>query len=99
MNGYVPASVASALCALGAGALILGRSILVDAAVFFMSLSMSMRTRLFAGQEHSRAVSAWIAAVALDIPVGPVLVSFLLDHFWWCSVFLLNIPLCLIAFI
>ncbi|MCK7636744.1 MFS transporter [Corynebacterium sp. P7202] len=65
-----------------------------------MSLSMSMLTRLFAGQEHSRAVSAQTtAAVALGIPVGPGLGSFLLDHFWWCSVFLLNIPLCLIAFI
>lgn len=90
---------ASALCAWSGstGLLIVGRAILGAAAGVFMPLSMSMLARLFSGEERSRAVSAWTAAVALGIPVGPVLGGFLVDHFWWGSVFLVNIPLCLVA--
>ena len=92
-------SIASALCAFApsSGWLIVGRAFLGASAGVFMPLSMSMLTRMFEGAARSRAISVWTAAVALGIPVGPLLGGWLLDHFWWGSVFLINVPLAAVA--
>lgn len=94
-------SVASMSCAYAPSALwlILGRGLLGAAAGIFMPVSMSLLTRMFKGSDRSRAISVWTAAIALGIPVGPLLGGWLLDHFWWGSVFLINVPLSGVAFL
>lgn len=91
--------LASAACAWAPDAtwLILARGLMGAAAGFYMPLSMSMLTRMFSGSDRSRAISLWTVAVALGIPIGPLLGGWLLDHFWWGAVFVINIPLTLIA--
>src|SRR5439155_745830 len=42
--------------------------------------------------ERPRAIGLWATAVGIGIATGPVLGGLLLDHFWWGSVFLINVP-------
>jgi len=52
---------------------------------------------LFAPEERGRAVAAISASTMLSFPIGPIVGGFLLDHFWWGSVFLINVPVVVIA--
>ena len=58
---------------------------------------LSVITVLFDGDERSRAVGIWYAASFISLPVGPVLGGWVLAHAWWGWVFLINVPLTVIA--
>ena len=90
---------ASAACAWSAstGQLIAARAVLGLGAAVIMPLSGAVLTVLFEGKDRSRALSIWLTASALGIPLGPLLGGWLLDNFWWGSVFLINVPLIGIA--
>ncbi|MEU4240190.1 MFS transporter [Actinoplanes sp. NPDC026619] len=92
---------ASAACAWSAstGQLIAARTALGLGAAVIMPLSGAVLTVLFEEKERSRALSIWLTASALGIPLGPLLGGWLLDNFWWGSVFLINVPLIGIALI
>ncbi|SFP66561.1 drug resistance transporter, EmrB/QacA subfamily [Amycolatopsis arida] len=87
--------LASLACAYAAdaGQLIAARALLGVGAAVLVPLSMSMLTVLFPAEERGRAIAVWTTAMAIGIPLGPVLGGWLLDHFWWGSVFLINVPL------
>ncbi|MBU2670996.1 DHA2 family efflux MFS transporter permease subunit [Actinoplanes bogorensis] len=86
--------VASVACAYAssAGLLIAARAVLGLGAAVIMPLSGAVLTTLFDSSERARAMSIWVTASALGIPLGPLLGGWLLDHFWWGSVFLINVP-------
>ncbi|NUK10365.1 MFS transporter [Streptomyces lunaelactis] len=44
------------------------------------------------GKQRGRAVTLWTAVMTTGISVGPVVSGLLLEHFWWGSVFLINLP-------
>src|SRR5207247_112855 len=50
-------------------------------------------------KERGRAIGIWAAVAAGGSSIGPVIGGFLLTHFWWGSVFLINVPVTIIAFI
>jgi EmrB/QacA subfamily drug resistance transporter len=52
---------------------------------------------LFSDEERPKAVAAIMAATMLGQPIGPLLGGWLLTTFWWGSVFLINIPVVLVA--
>ncbi|HEX4703600.1 MAG TPA: MFS transporter [Pseudonocardiaceae bacterium] len=79
------------------GTLIAARAVLGLAAAFLMPLSMSVLAVLFTPAERPRAMAVWATANSIGIPLGPILGGWLLDHFWWGSVFLINVPLVAIA--
>lgn len=91
--------LASAACAAApsAGALIAGRAVLGLGAAFLMPLSMSVLTVVFSPEERPRALGIWVMATAISLPIGPILGGFLLDHFWWGSIFLINVPVVLLG--
>lgn len=62
-----------------------------------MPSTLSIITNVFTGAERGRAIAAWAAVSGLGIIGGPVLGGWLLEHFWWGSVFLVNVPIVLIA--
>lgn len=80
-------------------ALIAARTALGLGAAFLIPLSMSLVTVLFTDEERPRAFGIWAAANFLAFPVGPILGGLFLQHFWWGSVFLINVPIVALALI
>jgi EmrB/QacA subfamily drug resistance transporter len=93
--------LASAFCAFAssAGELIVWRAVLGVGAAMLIPLSMSVLTVLFTPEERPRAMGIWATANMVGIPLGPILGGWLLDHYWWGSVFLINLPVVAIALV
>src|SRR5450432_1088067 len=93
--------LASLACAYAtsAGQLIAARAVLGLAAAVILPMSLAVLPVLFTAAERPRAIAAVGGATFLGYPVGPILGGWLLDHFWWGSVFLINIPVVVIAVI
>jgi len=65
-----------------------------------MPLSMAVLPVLFPDrQERARALTIWVTSTAIGLPLGPIVGGWLLDTFWWGSVFLINAPLVVIGVI
>jgi EmrB/QacA subfamily drug resistance transporter len=90
---------ASLACSFAAtpGQLIAGRAVLGFGAAFLMPLSMSVLTVLFTDEERPKAITAWVTANSLGIPLGPVVGGWLLDHYRWGSIFLINVPVVIVG--
>jgi MFS family permease len=66
-------------------------------AAAIIPLSLSALTVLFTPDERPRAVGVWAASNFLALPLGPILGGWLLTNYWWGWVFLLNVPVVLVA--
>ncbi|GAA3374867.1 DHA2 family efflux MFS transporter permease subunit [Streptomyces sannanensis] len=60
-------------------------------------LALAVLPSLFTPEERPKAVGIVSAASALGLPLGPIVGGWLLDHFWWGSVFLINVPMAAIG--
>ena len=89
----------SAACAAATspGAFIAARLVLGLAGAGVVVMAMSALTVLFTPAERPRAVGIWAAANFLALPVGPILGGWLLTHYWWGWVFLINVPVALVG--
>ena len=92
---------ASAACAYatGTGELIAARAVLGIGAAAIFPLSLSVIPVLFAPEERQKAIALMASATFISSPIGPVVGGYLLDHFWWGSVFLINVPVVALAVI
>ncbi|OSP40851.1 MFS transporter, partial [Streptomyces sp. 13-12-16] len=73
--------------------LILARALLGVAGATLMPATLALIRNLFHDpRERSLAIGIWGATASAGTAVGPVLGGFLLEHFWWGSVFLINLP-------
>lgn len=99
--GLLVFGLASVGCAYASSSLelIVGRALLGLGAALLVPLSMSIIPVLFSEEERPRAIGVWMMANALGIPLGPIVGGWLLNNYWWGSVFLINIPLVIIALI
>ncbi|MFJ3233270.1 MFS transporter [Streptomyces sp. NPDC086787] len=98
--GYALFGVASAVAALAPNAqvLILARALLGVGGAMIMPATLSILRQVFPDRrERALAIGVWSAVAAVGAAVGPLLGGFLLEHFWWGSVFLVNIPLMLVS--
>jgi len=82
-----------------AGAFIAARSLLGLAAGFMVPLVISSVAVMFTEEELPRAVGVWGAANFLGLPIGPILGGWLLSHYWWGWVFLMNVPVVVIGLV
>jgi MFS family permease len=60
-----------------------------------MPATLSIISNVFDPRERARAIGVWAGAVGLAVAIGPVVGGALLEHFWWGSVFLINVPIVL----
>ncbi|MFG2575538.1 MFS transporter [Streptomyces sp. NPDC048481] len=98
--GYALFGVASALAAFAGSAqtLIAARALLGVGGAMIMPATLSILRQVFPDRrERALAVGIWSAVAAVGAAIGPLLGGFLLEHFWWGSVFLVNIPLMLVS--
>jgi EmrB/QacA subfamily drug resistance transporter len=80
------------------GELILGRGLMgIGAALIFPS-TLAIVIDVFRNPtERAKAIGVWSAVSGAAVAFGPVAGGFLLEHFWWGSVFLINVPIVVIA--
>lgn len=97
--GAVGFGLASVLAAYApnAGTLIVARLLLGVAAATIMPSTLSIIRNLFTdARERTRAIAVWSAAFAGGAALGPLVGGFLLEHYWWGSVFLINVPVMIV---
>ncbi|BCJ57292.1 MFS transporter [Micromonospora endophytica] len=72
--------------------LIAARALMGIGGAAIMPATLSIISNVFDPRERGRAIGVWAGAVGLAVAIGPVLGGLLLEHFWWGSVFLINVP-------
>jgi len=94
-------AVGSGACAASpsSGSFIAARVLLGCAGAGIIVMSLAALTVLFGKQERPRAVGIWAAANFVSLPIGPILGGWLLTHYWWGWVFLINVPVALAGLI
>ena len=91
-TGFALASLLAAF-APSAGWLIAARALLGVAGATLMPSTLSIIRSLFVdARQRTTAIAVWSAAAGGGAALGPLVGGVLLDHFWWGSVFLLNVP-------
>jgi DHA2 family multidrug resistance protein-like MFS transporter len=92
-------AVAFSLASLGAayshtaGQLIGARAVEGIAGATLMPSTLALIRNMFHDEKQRRtAIAIWTAATMSGVALGPVLSGILLNHFWWGSVFLINVP-------
>lgn len=80
--------------------LLAARALMGASAAFIFPATLSILTTTFDdGAERAKAFGIWGATAGIAIAVGPIVGGSLLVHFWYGSIFLVNIPIVVVAFI
>ncbi|WP_203976534.1 MFS transporter [Planotetraspora silvatica] len=100
LAGYVVfglASLASAF-AWSPQALIVSRALLGVGGAMIMPATLSIIRQVFTDRrERAIALGVWSAVAAAGAAVGPLIGGVLVEHLWWGAVFLINVPLLIVA--
>jgi EmrB/QacA subfamily drug resistance transporter len=95
---FAGASVFGAYAA-SASQLILARTLMGVGGAMIMPATLSVLIDVFPRQERVKAIGIWTGIASLGIPLGPIVGGWLLEQYWWGSVFLLNVPIVLVALV
>jgi EmrB/QacA subfamily drug resistance transporter len=79
--------------------LIACRAVMGLGASFIMPSTLSILVNVFPVHERAKAIAIWASITGAAGALGPVASGFLLEHFWWGSVFLINVPILLLALV
>lgn len=92
------ATSAYAGSASSANELIFGRALMGIGAALIFPATLAILTNVFADpSERAKAIGAWSAVTGLAVAAGPISGGWLLEHFWWGSVFYINVPVTIFA--
>src|SRR5262245_53735970 len=80
-----------------AGVVIAGRAVQGAGAAFVMPATLSLITAIFPPHERQRAIAIWVGFAGAGGALGPIVSGALLDHFWWGSAFLINVPVVVVT--
>ncbi|MFF7329059.1 DHA2 family efflux MFS transporter permease subunit [Streptomyces sp. NPDC008150] len=99
VGGLVVFGVGSALASSAGspGQLVAFRAVMGFGAAFVMPATLAVLMNVFERDEQPKAIGIWAGGVGLAIAIGPITGGLLLAHFWWGSVFLVNVPIVVLA--
>ena len=79
--------------------LIVARAVMGVGAAFVMPSTLSILTNVFPRRERAKAIAIWAGISGSGAALGPLASGLLLEHFWWGSVFLVNLPIIAVALV
>ena len=83
-----------------AGGLILGRALMGIGAALIFPATLAIITNVFREPgERAKAIGIWSAVTGIAVAAGPVSGGWLLEHFWWGSIFFVNVPVVIVALV
>jgi hypothetical protein len=74
------------------GQLIAARAGMGVGGALLLTTTLAVAMQIFTPAEHPKAIGIWSAVNALGFAAGPLLGGFMLNHFWWGAIFLINLP-------
>ncbi|MCM3556548.1 MFS transporter [Janibacter melonis] len=80
-----------------AALVIAARGVMGMGAAIMMPVAFAVLAALFGPAERGKAVSLLVMGLGIGIPLGPIIGGYLLEHFWWGSIFLINVPIAIIG--
>ncbi|MEU8826237.1 MFS transporter [Streptomyces sp. NPDC048636] len=89
----------SASLAQGPGQLIAARAGMGIGGALLMTTTLAVVVQVFDQAERTKAIGIWGAVGSLGFATGPLIGGSLLEHFWWGSIFLINLPVALLGLI
>ncbi|MEI6372864.1 MAG: DHA2 family efflux MFS transporter permease subunit [Actinomycetes bacterium] len=82
------------------GQLIGARALMGIGAALIFPATLAILVNVFTEpKERAAAIGVWSAMVGVAVAIGPVTGGLLLEHFWWGSIFMVNIPVVIIAIV
>ncbi|WP_084962313.1 MFS transporter [Thermoactinospora rubra] len=79
--------------------LILARALMGIGGAAIMPATLAIISNVFPPRERGKAIGVWAGGVGLAVAIGPITGGFLIEHFWWGSVFLINVPIVLLSMV
>ncbi len=79
------------------GQLIAFRALMGIGGAAVMPQTLSIITNVFEPHERGKAIGIWAGFSGVAIALGPITGGFLLEHFWWGSIFLINVPVVIVG--
>jgi len=81
-----------------AGELIVGRALMGVGAALIFPATLAIITNVFRDvAERAKAIAIWSAVTGVAVAAGPISGGWLLEHFWWGSIFYVNVPVVIVA--
>src|SRR3954451_16723704 len=77
--------------------LIVARVVMGAGAAVILTVPLAVLPSIFDADERPKAIAGVTVALGLGLPLGPIVGGWLLQHVWWGAVFLINVPLGVLA--
>jgi EmrB/QacA subfamily drug resistance transporter len=74
------------------GQLIAARAGMGVGGALLLTTTLAVVMQIFTAEDQPRAIGIWAAVNALGFAAGPLIGGFMLNHFWWGAIFLINLP-------
>jgi MFS family permease len=79
--------------------LIAARAVMGVGAALIMPATLSILVNVFPADERTKAIAIWAAVTGAAGAIGPVASGWILNHFWYGAVFLVNVPFIVLALV
>jgi EmrB/QacA subfamily drug resistance transporter len=88
-----------AVFASSAGQVIAARAVMGVGGAILTPLTMAVLPVMFEPHERGKAISLVTMGMGIGLPLGPIIGGYLLEHYWWGSIFVINVPIALVALV